>query len=73
MGKSFGYYGIHSEDLVNTDLGVRYAALVNLAAWVGSGREIQIQVQIHFLYRKRVETFILKFFLSQKIKIIISS
>ena len=48
MGKSFGYYGIHSEDLVNTDLGVRYAALVNLAAWVGSGKKIQIQVQIHF-------------------------
>ena len=73
MGKSFGYYGIHSEDLVNTDLGVRYAALVNLAAWVGSGKKIQIQVQIHFLYRKRMETFIFKKILSQKIMIIISS
>ena len=60
MGKSFGYYGIHSEDLVNTDLGVRYAALVNLAAWVGSGKKIQIQVQIQFLYRKRTEDIYLK-------------
>ena len=62
MGKSFGYYGIHSEDLVNTDLGVRYAALVNLAAWVGSGKKIQIQVQIHFLYRKRMEDIYFKKF-----------
>lgn len=35
-GKPFGYYAMHSEDLVSEDSQVRFAAIHNLARWVGS-------------------------------------
>jgi len=34
--KTFSYMGLHSEDLVSEDIGVRYRAIASLAAWVGS-------------------------------------
>jgi len=35
-GKSFGYFALHTEDLVDDSRDVRYAAIAHLAAWVGS-------------------------------------
>ena len=34
--KSFGYFALHSEDLVSSSLPVKFAAIVHLAEWVGS-------------------------------------
>jgi hypothetical protein len=34
--KSFGYFAIHTEDLVDENKDVRFAAIVHLAKWVGS-------------------------------------
>jgi hypothetical protein len=34
--KSFGYFALHSEDLVDDDKNIRFAALANLADWLGS-------------------------------------
>ena len=34
--KSFGYFALHSEDLVNSSLPVKFAAITHLAEWVGS-------------------------------------
>lgn len=34
--KSFGYFALHSEDLVDDDKNIRFAALANLAEWLGS-------------------------------------
>jgi len=34
--KSFGYFALHSEDLVSESVNVKYAAISDLADWVGS-------------------------------------
>lgn len=34
--KSFGYFAIHSEDIISPDIGTRFAALYNLVKWVNS-------------------------------------
>lgn len=36
QGTGFGYLALHSEDLVDPVTAVRFGAIVNLAAWVGS-------------------------------------
>lgn len=36
INKTFGYYALHSEDLVDDDKNIRFAALANLADWLGS-------------------------------------
>lgn len=35
--KSFGYYALHSESIVDPRVDVRYSALSSLATWLGSG------------------------------------
>lgn len=41
VGKSFGYFAVHSEDLVSPSVAVRYAAIRHLAAFVGSSLTAQ--------------------------------
>ena len=42
-GKSFGYYALHSEDLLHENTTFRYTTLSNLAAWLGSSKGISNQ------------------------------
>jgi len=34
--KSFGYFALHSEDLVSSSLPIKFAAITHLAEWIGS-------------------------------------